>query len=95
MKGYVVIDTEVIDSEAYAEFVEQVPAALAAHGGRFLVRTSDAETIEGDWAPKRLVIVEFDNVEAARGFIGTAYSGALGDLRRQATKSKIVVAEGM
>ena len=94
MKGYVVIDTEVIDAEAYAEFVEQVPAVLAAHGGRFLVRSSDAATIEGDWTPKRLVILEFDDLEAARGFTDAAYSGALGDLRRRATTSRIVVVEG-
>ena len=94
MKGYVVIDTEVIDAEAYSEFVEQVPTVMAAHGGRFLVRSSDAETIEGDWDPKRLVILEFDNLEAARGFIDAAYHGDLGDLRRRATESKIVVVEG-
>ena len=94
MKGYVVIDTEVVDQEAYSEFVEKVPAVLAEHGGRFLVRSSDAETIEGDWAPKRLVILEFDSLEAARGFIEDAYSGALGELRRRATTSRILVVEG-
>jgi uncharacterized protein (DUF1330 family) len=94
MQGYVVIDTEVIDAEAYSEFVEKVPAVLAAHGGRFLVRSSDAETIEGDWAPKRLVILEFGSMEAARGFVDAAYHGDLGDIRRRATTSKIVVAEG-
>ena len=94
MKGYVVIDTEVIDAEAYSQFVEKVPAVLAAHGGRFLARSSSAETIEGDWAPKRLVILEFPGLEAARDFIGAAYRGPLGDIRRRAAKSRIVVVEG-
>ncbi len=94
MKGYVVIDTEVVDHEAYSEFVERVPAVLAEHGGQFLVRSSDAETIEGDWAPKRLVVLEFEDLESARGFTDAAYSGALGDLRRRATTSRILVVEG-
>ncbi len=94
MKGYVVIDTEVVDQAAYSEFVEKVPAVLGEHGGRFLVRSSDAETIEGDWAPTRLVILEFGSLEAARGFVDAAYHGGLGELRRRATTSRIVVVEG-
>ena len=94
MKGYVVIDTEVIDTEAYSEFVEKVPAAIAAHGGRFLVRTSDVEVFQGEWAPKRFVILEFDSLEAARGFVNSAEYGALDEVRRRASKSRIVVVEG-
>ena len=94
MKGYVVIDTEIIDQEAYAEFVGKVPAALAEHGGRFLVRTSDAEAIEGGWEPRRLVIIEFDSVEAARGFVTSDEYTSLDDLRHRAAHSRIVVVEG-
>lgn len=32
MRGYVVKDTEVIDAEAYAEFMEKYLAAIDAHG---------------------------------------------------------------
>ncbi|MDE0653464.1 MAG: DUF1330 domain-containing protein [bacterium] len=94
MKGYVVIDTEVLDSEAYSEFAERIPAALAAHGGRFLVRTNEVAAVEGDWAPQRFVIVEFDDLEAARGFIGSSEYGALDDVRSRAVRSRIVVVEG-
>lgn len=94
MKGYIVIDAEIIDHEAYSEFGGKVPASVAAHGGRLLVRTSNVEAIEGDWVPKRLVIVEFDNLEAAKGYIGSAEYTALDVARRRATKSRIVVVEG-
>ena len=94
MKGYVVIDTEIVDPAAYSEFVAKVPAAMASHGARFLVRTSDAEPIEGDWAPKRFVILEFDSLEAARGFVGSAEYEALDEVRQRAAKSRIVIVEG-
>ena len=67
MKGYVVIDTDAIDPEANSQYVEKVLPVIAAHGGRFLVRTGDVVAVHGDWAPKRLVILEFDSLEAARG----------------------------
>ncbi len=94
MKGYVVIDTEIIDTAAYSEYIEKVPSVIAAHGGRFLVRTSDIEAIQGEWAPKRFVIMEFDSLEAARGFVNSAEYRALDDIRRRASKSRIVVVEG-
>ena len=94
MKGYVIIDTEAIDPDANSEYVESVLPVITAHGGRFLVRTSDVSVVHGDWAPKRLVIVEFDSVEAANGFIGSAEYSALDDLRHRAANSKTVVVEG-
>ena len=94
MKGYVFIDTETIDPEANSEYIQKVLPVIDAHGGRFLVRTSNAEVVQGDWAPTRLVVMEFDNLEAARAFVGCAEYVALDDLRRRAANSRIVVAEG-
>ena len=95
MKGYVIMDAEIIDTEAYSEFAEKNPAAIAAHGGRILARSSNIEVIQGDWVPKRLVVLEFDSPEAARGYIASPEYAAIDDLRRRATKAEIVVVEGL
>lgn len=95
MKGYIVMDAEIIDTEAYAEFAEKVPAAVAAHGGRRLVRTSNVEAIQGDWLPKRFVVLEFDSLKAAKGYLDSAEYAALDDVRWRATKANIVVVEGL
>ena len=58
MNGHVLMDAEIIDTEAYAEFARKSPEAIAAHGGRVLVRTSDIEAVQGDWEPKRLAVLE-------------------------------------
>ena len=96
MKGYVIVDTEIVDQEAYAEFIAQAPGLIEANGGRFLVRTSDVEAVEGGWTPKRLVIMEFDSPEAARGFLASDGYTALTGVRHRAAggHSRIVVAEG-
>ena len=88
MKGNVLMDAEIIDTEAYAEFARKSPEAVAAHGGRVLVRTSDIEAIQGDWMPKRLVVLE-DNLERRRG-TSLGRVRALDDLRRRATKASLV-----
>ena len=94
MKGYVIIDTEIIEPEEYSAFVEKSQAAIAAHGGSFLVRSSDVETFQGGWTPKRLVVLEFDNLESARGFLYSDEYGALDEVRRRVSNSRIVVVEG-
>lgn len=94
MKGYVIIDAEIINAEAYAEFAEKSSAAIAAHGGSVLARTSNVEPIQGDWTPKRFVIIEFDSPEAAKGYINSPEYAALNNIRNRATKANIVVVEG-
>lgn len=95
MKGYVIVDTEVIDQEAYQEFLQQIPGIVEAQGGRFLVRTSDAESVEGGWAPKRLVIMEFDSLEAAKAFVNSEAYTSHNALRHRAARARIVVVEGV
>ena len=94
MSGYVVIDTTILDEDAFADYRTQIPEAIAANGGRFVVRGGQTDAVEGDWTPTRLVIIEFDSLEAAHGFLESAEYNALHDLRQRALVSKVVVVEG-
>ena len=95
MKGYVIVDTEVMDQEAYHEFLQRIPGIVEGQGGRFIVRTSNAEPVEGGWAPKRLVIMEFDSLEAARSFVNSDAYTANDELRHRAARARIVLVEGV
>ena len=87
------MDTEIIDNEAESEFALRVPAAVAACGGRILVRTSSIEAVQSDWTPRRLVILEFDNLKATKGPICYAEYACLNDVRQPVTKANLVVTE--
>ena len=52
MPAYLIAEIEVTDPEGYAEYRQLTPAAIAAHGGRFIVRGGEIETKEGGWTPK-------------------------------------------
>jgi uncharacterized protein (DUF1330 family) len=67
---------------------------VAAHGGRFIARGGTQETLEGDWAPKRLVIIEFPDLDAARGWHESDDYAPLRELRRSASVTNIVVVDG-
>ena len=94
MSSYLVIDTEVIDEDAFAEFAVNIYDAVVAQGGTFIVRGSDLDVIEGDWTPQRLVIMAFDSDDGAGEFVrSSAYTG-LEELRLRAVRSNVVVAAG-
>ena len=66
MPAYVIAETDVRDPEQYERYRAAVAAALAAGGGRFIARGGELAVLEGNWEPKRLVPLEFDDLEAAK-----------------------------
>jgi uncharacterized protein (DUF1330 family) len=68
MKGYIIADVEIHDPEAYEDYRAVVPATLEPYGGRFIVRGGETEMLEGDWQPRRIVVLEFDSPEQARAW---------------------------
>jgi len=55
MAAYLIANVDVKDAAAFEEYRKQVPATIARHGGRYLVRGGRVERVEGTWNPKRLV----------------------------------------
>ena len=94
MSSYLVIDTEVLDQEAFSEFAEKIYDAVQSSGGTFLVRGGNLDVIEGDWTPQRLVIMAFDSAEGAGDFVRSTEYTALEELRLRAVRSSVLVAEG-
>ena len=54
----------VTDPESYAKYAELAGPAIAKHGGTFIARASRYVQLEGQEAPRN-VVVRFDTVEAA------------------------------
>ena len=92
--SYVVIDTEVVDQEAFSEFFREIGDAVSANGGTFLVRSADIDVIEGDWSPQRIAIMAFDSDDGATKFIRSSEYAAIQELRHRTVRSKVVVVEG-
>jgi uncharacterized protein (DUF1330 family) len=67
--AYVIVETDVTDPEQYEKYKAASPGAIAAGGGRFLVRGGELAVLEGDWQPSRLVVlVEFKDLAAAKSW---------------------------
>jgi uncharacterized protein (DUF1330 family) len=96
MSAYVVVDVAAIeDAPAYAGYRERVTPGLLAAGGRYLVRGGRVEVLEGSWTPGRLVVVEFESVQAGRAWWESPGYRELRDLRQRATRSNMILVEGL
>jgi len=94
MTAYVISDIDIHDAEAYREYVALVPGTLEPFGGRFLVRGGDHETLEGEWHPHRLVVIEFPSADQARGWHESEAYGAAMAIRHRASTGSLVLVEG-
>ena len=95
MPAYVLADVTVTDPPAMEEYRKQVPATLAKYGGRFLVRGGAHQTVEGDWKPARLVVIEFPSLaDARRWYDSEEYRGPKA-LRMRAGRTSVVIVDGV
>ncbi|HEX7268485.1 MAG TPA: DUF1330 domain-containing protein [Streptosporangiaceae bacterium] len=94
MTAYVIADIDVHDQDAYREYSALVPDTLRPYGGRFLVRGGAFETLEGDWRPRRVVVLEFPSAEHARRWYGSQEYAAPLAMRHSASTGRLVLVEG-
>jgi len=95
MPAYVIVDIEVTDPAAFEEYRKQVPGTVQKYGGRFLVRGGGMEVIEGDWRPKRVVVLEFPSMEQAHRWYDSEEYRAPKALRLRTSRARIILVEGV
>lgn len=94
MAAYIVVEVDVRDGERYEDYKRMVPPTLARYGGRFVVRGGAAETLEGDWSPGRIVVVEFPSAERARAWWGSDEYAPAKALRQATADTRMILVEG-
>lgn len=94
MSAYVIVDIIVTDPAIYPDYMVIAQKAVAQYGGKYLARGGQTDTLEGDWLPKRLVILEFPTIEQAKTWWNSPEYAPAKRLRHAAADSKMIVIEG-
>jgi uncharacterized protein (DUF1330 family) len=95
MSAYVIGEIEVADPAAYEDYRKQVLAVVTQYGGRFVVRGGRIEALEGGWAPKRMVLLEFPSMEQAMKWYRSPEYAPLIKLRQKASRGRLLALEGV
>ena len=95
MAAYVVFDVDIRDPNRYQDFMKQVKPALDAAGARYLARGGAHKVYEGDWSPRRIVLLEFPSLTAWETFYyGPAYQNVKA-IRDECSSARLVSVEGV
>ncbi|MFT2010840.1 DUF1330 domain-containing protein [Pontibacter sp. 13R65] len=94
MSAFVIVEIEIIDPIAYEEYKLYTPGSIAAYDGKFVVRGGSMESLEGDWNPQRIVVLEFPTVERAKEWWNSPEYAKAKGIRQRAAHTKMLVVEG-
>jgi uncharacterized protein (DUF1330 family) len=95
MAAYVLVEVSIHDPVEYEAYKKLTPAAVAAYDGRFVVRGGQTETLEGDWKPERIVVVEFPTVERAKEWWNSELYSTAKVIRQRAAKTNMIIVQGI
>ena len=95
MAAYAIFDVEIRDMDQYQEFMRNVKPALEAAGGKYLARGGAHKVYEGDWQPRRLVLLEFPSVQAFESFYQSPAYRNLKAIRDACSSARLVSVEGL
>ena len=94
MAAYVIAEIDVTDPVGYEEYRKLGPPTIAAYGGKFVVRGGRVEVLEGDWVPKRLVVLEFESLERAKEWWASKEYSAAKQVRQKTAVTNMIIVEG-
>ena len=94
MPAYVVVDITVNDAQTYERYKLLAPPSISAFHGKYIVRGGRTETLEGEWQPSRLVILEFPSVDDAKAWWDSEEYSAAKDLRQSCAETEMLLIEG-
>ena len=95
MSAYLVVHVDISDIDQYREYTKLTPPIVEEYGGKFIARGGDVVTLEGPEETRRIVIIEFPSINAAKAFYySEEYTKAI-ELRKDAADFELVAIEGL
>jgi uncharacterized protein (DUF1330 family) len=95
MAAYIIVEIEIVDPAGYEEYKKLAGATVEKYGGKYIVRGGKTEVLEGNWKPKRIVILEFPNAERAKAWLNSEEYREPRKMRHATAKTNMLVIEGV
>ena len=94
MKGYLIANLDIQDQPTFQRYREEVMPLIAKYGGRYIVRGGEVQDVEGHLGLKRLIVLEFPSLEAARAFYESPEYQPVKAIRLRSAISDIALVAG-
>ena len=95
MPAFIIVDVKITNPGDYEEYKRLTPASIAAYQGSFVVRGGATETLEGDWVPERIVVLQFPDAERARQWWNSQEYADAKLIRQRAAFTRMILVDGV
>ena len=95
MAAYVIVEIDIVDPAGYEEYKKLAGATVEKYGGKYIVRGGAVETLEGDWDPKRIVVLQFESMQRAKEWLNCEEYREPRKMRHRTARTRMVVVEGV
>ena len=95
MPAYLIVEIEVRDPIGYEEYKNLAGTTVKKYGGKYIVRGGRTEVLEGNWQPKRIVVLEFESPERAKEWLNCEEYREPRKMRHRTAKTNMILVEGL
>src|SRR4026207_1519752 len=95
MPAYIIVEIDVVDPVGYEEYKKLAGATVEKYGGKYIVRGGKTEVLEGDWIPKRIVVLEFESADRAKEWLNCEDYREPRKMRHRTAKTNMILVEGL
>lgn len=94
MSAYIIGRVEITNWPRYLDYMRYTPGIIARHGGKFVARCGETDTLEGATETMRVILLEFPDVDHARAFYHSQEYQEAKKLRDGAALAQFVMVDG-
>lgn len=98
MPAYLIVEHVITDAAKFEEYRTRVAPMMAKHGGKYLTKAGTHKMPEGGhWAPQRVAIIEFPDMQSLNAWYKSSEYQPLIDLRKTCTSDldMLITIEGV
>ncbi|MBX9963245.1 MAG: DUF1330 domain-containing protein [Burkholderiales bacterium] len=95
MPAYLIADVDVSDPMGFETYRQLVAPTITGAGGAYIVRGGGFEVLEGSYQPKRLVVLEFESMAAARAWYHSDEYAPVKAIRQRTAATNVILVEGL
>jgi uncharacterized protein (DUF1330 family) len=94
MSAYVIVEIDIVDPVGYEKYKKLAGATVEKYGGKYIVRGGKAEVLEGDWHPKRMVVLQFESLQRAKEWLNSEEYREPRKMRHRTARTNMILVEG-
>jgi uncharacterized protein (DUF1330 family) len=95
MAAYLIAQVKIRDPDIYKQYAARTPPIIAKFGGRVLARAGSIEVLEGDEQQRRVVVIEFPSIDAAREFYSSPEYQLAREIRLPVSEAQFLIVDGV